>query len=124
MNVIWLEPWVAIADLDWETEKTRDYCIAWEEQLKREVGPHHALHRRAPRSRRSPAAVGPGPPKVGRSSDLERVPTVKVWNGRDLIPSNRALLWDSRALAARSVTSRKANLPARPLGAFRALQSG
>jgi hypothetical protein len=47
MNVIWLEPWVAIADLDWEAEKARDYCIAWEEQLKREVGPHHALFGKA-----------------------------------------------------------------------------
>lgn len=39
----WLEPWIAIADLDWPEEKKADYCSAWEAQLGREVGPRHLL---------------------------------------------------------------------------------
>ncbi len=41
--MVWLEPWVLIEDLDWDAQKKRDYCIGWEGQLKREVGPRHAL---------------------------------------------------------------------------------
>lgn len=39
----WLEPWVAIADLDWDEPKVIDYRRGWETQLRREVGPKHVL---------------------------------------------------------------------------------
>ncbi|HEX8485106.1 hypothetical protein [Sphingomonas sp.] len=39
----WLEPWVAITDLDWPEQKKVEYCSAWERQLAREVGPQHVL---------------------------------------------------------------------------------
>jgi hypothetical protein len=45
--MIWLEPWAAIADLDWDEGKKADYCAGWEGQLAREVGPMHILHTRA-----------------------------------------------------------------------------
>ena len=41
--MIWLEPWSSITDLDWDAAKKLDYCQAWEGQLRREVGPQHAL---------------------------------------------------------------------------------
>lgn len=44
---MWLEPWAAIEDLDWDAEKKREYCTAWEGQLKREVGPKHVLFGKA-----------------------------------------------------------------------------
>lgn len=37
----WLEPWVAIVDLDWPPDKKANFCQAWESQLRREVGPLH-----------------------------------------------------------------------------------
>lgn len=39
----WLEPWVAIADLDWPEQKKNEYRAGWERQLLREVGPQHIL---------------------------------------------------------------------------------
>jgi len=41
--MIWLEPWVAMGDLDWDAEKRADYSAGWERQLVREVGPQHVL---------------------------------------------------------------------------------
>jgi hypothetical protein len=45
--MIWLEPWTAITDLDWDAGKKADYCTGWESQLARELGPSHALFGRA-----------------------------------------------------------------------------
>jgi hypothetical protein len=42
-GMVWLEPWVAIVDLEWDAEKKRDYCAGWENQLTKEVGERHAL---------------------------------------------------------------------------------
>ena len=39
----WLEPWVAIVDLDWPDQKKAEYSSSWERQLTREVGPDHLL---------------------------------------------------------------------------------
>jgi hypothetical protein len=39
----WLEPWVAISDLEWSDDKKAEYCSGWERQLKKEVGPRHQL---------------------------------------------------------------------------------
>lgn len=41
--MIWLEPWVAIADLDWDGDKKNTHVVGWERQLAREVGPSHIL---------------------------------------------------------------------------------
>ncbi len=39
----WLEPRVAIIDLNWPDQNRAEYCSAWERQLAREVGPQHIL---------------------------------------------------------------------------------
>lgn len=39
----WLEPWVAITDLDWPEQKKAEYRAGWERQLVREIGPQHIL---------------------------------------------------------------------------------
>ena len=44
--MIWLEPWIPIAQLEWDEVKKVDYRRGWETQLEREVGPLHVLFRR------------------------------------------------------------------------------
>ena len=39
----WLEPWVPISKLDWPEYQKAEYSQAWQNQLKREVGPRHVL---------------------------------------------------------------------------------